>query len=287
MSTSKSPWVIEVNEENFETEVLERSRQVPVVVDFWAPWCGPCRMLGPVLERLVQERNGEVVLAKVNTDEAQQLAMAFQIEGIPAVKAIRDGRVVLEFVGLLPEPQLRDFLQRILPSEADQAAKQAHELETNNPAEAEKLYRQALAEDRNQSGAALGLARVLVGRGADDEALELLDNFGFSGEENEEAEKLRAVVHFRKATQGQDERTLQQRLTAEPDNAQLRFQLGCVLAAAGRYPEALEMLLSAAERDRKLAAEKVRETMVKVFHLVGVRSDLADTYRQKLVQLLY
>src|SRR5438552_19184078 len=105
MTDSVAPWAYDVNEQNFDREVIERSRERPVVVDFWATWCGPCRMLGPVLEKLVEERKGEILLARLDIDQSQRLAMEFGIEAVPAVKAVRDGRPVLEFVRVLPEPQ--------------------------------------------------------------------------------------------------------------------------------------------------------------------------------------
>jgi putative thioredoxin len=285
---SKSSWIVDVTEANFEREVIERSREVPVVVDFWAPWCGPCRALGPMLEREVEARGGAVRLAKVNVDEAQELAAAFRIEGIPAVKAFRDGRPVLEFVGVLPESQLREFLDRLSPSEADKLAKQAQEKEASDPAAAEKLYRQVLEQDRDQQAALVGLARVLMTRGQEAEASELLDRAIPGADQAAEVSRLRGVMALReKAREFRDEATLRKALEEEPKNAELHFELGAVLAAEGKYPEALEELLTAATLDQKLAREKVKEVMVQVFHVIGVRSPLADEYREKLTRVLY
>jgi putative thioredoxin len=280
--------VKEVKEADFEREVIEKSRELPVVVDFWAPWCDPCRTLGPILERLATERAGDFLLAKVDTDEAQNLTYQYGIQGIPAVKAFRDGQVVLEFVGLLPEAQLRQFIDRICPSRADRQARAAAQLETSNATEAEARYRAVLEQDRNNDAAVLGLARLLIARGQDSEASGLLANIAPAGELGAEAERLGALLFLREQARPYgDEATLRSRLAAEPDSAESRYQLGCVLAAAGQYPEALQTLLEAAERDRQLAAEKVRPIMVKIFYAVGVRSPLADEYRDKLTQLLY
>jgi putative thioredoxin len=241
-----------------------------------------------VLEKLTLEAGGEFVLARVNVDHAPGLASAYAVQGIPAVKAFRDGEPVLEFVGALPESQVREFLHRIVPSQADRLVKEAQALEPGDPARAESLYRQALSQDPNNTAAVVGLARLLIGRGQiDDEVRKLLDR-ARAGEQAAEVERLDAIVFLRQAARGLgSEESLRARLEAEPDNAELRYQLGLVLAAAGRYSEALEMLLSAAQRDKKLAAGKVREAMVKIFYAVGVRSPLADEYRAKLTRILY
>jgi putative thioredoxin len=286
--SAASSWVVDVTEADFEREVIERSKSVPVVVDFWAPWCGPCRALGPVLERLVRERQGQVVLAKVNTDESQQLAAVFRIESIPAVKAFRDGELILEFVGVLPEPSLREFLDRICPSEAERQAKQARELEATDPAAAEAAYRRVLEGERPPDAARVGLARVLLARGQEAEAAELLRRLPPGGPEAAEVDRLSALLFLKEQARGlADEAELRRRLAADAESAEPRYELGVLLAAAGKYAEALEMLLSAAERDKKLGGGKVREAMVKVFQLVGVRSELSEEYRDKLRMVLY
>lgn len=283
-----SAWVRDVSEGDFEREVLQASRQHPVIVDFWAEWCQPCLRLGPVLERLVNERQGQVTLAKVNVEEARRLAAYFAIQTIPAVKAFRDGRVYREFTGLLPEAQLRAFLDEICPSEADHLVEQACALETTQPAQAEQMYRQALAEQRDLDAARVGLARVLLAQDRFDEMAEVLEPVGTEGELGEEASRLSAVAHLQRVGRPLgDETTARQRLSLEPEDATARFELGCVLAAAGDYPAALQMLLSAGERDPKLAAGKVREVMVKVFQALGVNHPLAGEYRGKLSRLLY
>jgi putative thioredoxin len=283
-----STWVIDVNETNFEAEVLERSRSVPIVVDFWAPWCGPCRTLAPLLEKMAEEHQGQFILAKVNVDEAQQLAAAFQIDSIPAVMAFRDAQLYLEFKGLIPEPKLREFIARILPNEAERAGAEAAKKEESDPQAAEAAYRGVLEKDPRNAGAFLGLARIALARGDDKSATDFLSRTDFFDEFATEAEKLRNQIELRElARPFGDEASVKKKLEADPKSARLKYELGCVLAASSRYRDALETLLAAAEADPKLASSAVREAMVKIFHVLGVRSELSDEFRAKLARLLY
>jgi putative thioredoxin len=280
--------VVNVTEADFEREVIERSRERPVVVDFWSPSCGPCRILGPALERLIGERQGEIVLAKVNIDHAPNLAVSFQIQAIPLVIAFRDGRPVLDFVGLLSEPQLAAFLDRLMPTQADRLTREAEERAASDPARAEQLFRQALEEDRTLDQARLGLARLLLDQGKEDEVAELLSEAGAEGETGAEAARLNGMLTLKRlARPFEDEAAARQRDEQEPKNAQALYELGCLLAAAGRYEEALATLLSAAELNPKLASGPVREAMVQVFNVIGPRTALADDYRNRLSMLLY
>ena len=285
---SDSSWVFSVSEKEFQTKVIERSKDVPVVVDFWAPWCGPCRSLTPLLEKLVDERKGEVLLAKINTDEEHNLAVTFRIESLPTVVAFRAGRPVLDFVGLLPEADVRRFFDSIGPTPAERDALHAAALEKTDPAEAERIYRAALAEHRNQESALLGLTRLMIAQNRDAEAAELLENLGPGSEHAQETERLSAQLALRKlARELPSEETLRSRIQANDKDAQARYQLGCLLAVTNRYADALETLLSAGERDPKLASTKVREAMVQIFHLVGNDTALANDFRKRLSLLLY
>src|SRR6476646_4312996 len=157
----------DVTEQDFMERVVERSKQVPVVVDFWAEWCGPCRTLGPALEDAVRKRGGEIELVKLDTDKNPNLAMTYEIASIPAVKAFKDFEVVEEFIGAIPPPAIEEFLNRIVPSAADRLAEQGDE----------DSLRKALELDPRNAAAAIGLGRILLSRGETDEATELLKPF--------------------------------------------------------------------------------------------------------------
>ena len=283
-----SEWVAEVNAPDFQEQVIERSRTLPVVVDFWAPWCGPCRQLGPLLERLTAEAGGAFALAKVNVDDNQHLAGEFGVEGIPAVFAVRNGEVVDSFVGLLPELQLKAWLAGLIPSGADAAAKRASDLETTDPAAAESAYREAVSADPTHESARVGLARVLLmNPGQESEAKELLRGIE-AGPHAAEADRLRRVLRLRDVPHSDsDLLDAEAGIVTSPESAEDWHRLGIVLAARGRYTEALDALLAAAERDKELGSKAVRERMVEIFHVIGMRSDVADDYRDRLQKLLY
>ena len=159
--------ISDVSEQEFQAKVVERSKQVPVVVDFWAEWCGPCRTLGPAIEDAVRKRNGEIELAKVDTDRNPNIAMKYEIASIPAVKAFKDGKVVSEFIGAIPPARIEAFLNELVPSEADRLVEAGDE----------ESLRKALEVDPRNAHAANGLGRILLGRGEAEQALELLRPF--------------------------------------------------------------------------------------------------------------
>jgi putative thioredoxin len=288
MSDPQTSWIYDVTEQNFHTHVVAASQERPVVLDFWAPWCEPCEKLGPMLERLINERKGKILLARVNVDQAQQLAMELGVQRIPAIKAVYQGQLVSEFDGALPEAQVRQFLDQLAPAEQESPLDRARALEATNPAEAESLYRLLLKDEEMKDAASVGLARALLAQNKPDEVGTLLDSLTLEGALGQEAERLKSQLYFRKLMQGPaDETALRARVQANSKDAQAHFDLGCLLAARGQYEQALAELLAAAENDLKLAAGKVREVMVKIFYALGANHPLSNQYRSKLAQLLY
>ncbi len=280
--------IFDAGDEDFEQRVLERSRTTPVIVDFQADWCGPCRVLGPLLERVVRESDGRVELARVDVDRAPALATARRVTSIPLVIGFRDGKAIAEFTGVRTETEIREFVEGLLPTEGDLLVRDAAAVEETDPARAAQLYRDALAAQEGHPRALIGLARVLLARGENDEAGEILERMWPGGDERDEVERLQGVLFVRrKASLFDDEASIRARVAENPSDPERRYELGCVLAAAGRYRESLEELLAAVELDRQFAREKVREAMVKIFAIVGHRDELAEEFRGKLTRVLY
>jgi putative thioredoxin len=284
----KTNFIINVTEQTFVIEVLERSQTIPVVVDFWAEWCGPCRILGPILEKLADEFNGAFILAKVDTDANPRLAMQFRIQGIPAVKAFYGGKVVNEFTGALPEPQVRKFIERLVPSTADMLAKQGFEWETNNQFPmAETNYRAALEEKPDHYPAMVGLSRTLMRLDRVDEALSILNTIPAGVAERPVAEAMMATAQFQREAAGHHEADLRAKIAANPADVPSHYALANLLAAQQRFIEAMDEFLEVVRRDRKYKDDGARKAMLALFTLMGEEQPLTRTYRQKLANTLF
>ncbi|MDZ4718892.1 MAG: tetratricopeptide repeat protein, partial [Roseiflexaceae bacterium] len=241
--------VIEVDERNFQKEVVERSRTTPVVIDFWAPWCGPCRTLGPILEKLAAEGKGSWVLAKVNVDNNQRLAQAFGVQGIPAVKAVSDGRLAEEFTGALPESQVRAWLQRFVPPSAEQAAEDLAALAARDPKTAQQRYRAILATDPKNDDARLGLGRILVQDG-DAEGRDLLQGIALGTPSYAQAQAWLTLATYSDEADPQAAFELLGRVDEDPTDLQARYELAALKVGGRRYDEAIDLLLDIIARNR-------------------------------------
>jgi putative thioredoxin len=288
-AASPRPAVVDVGDADFAREVLERSRELPVIVDFWAPWCEPCRQLGPALERVVEAQAGAVRLAKVNVDQSPQVARQFGVQSIPLVIAFKDGAPVAEFVGAQPEPMLRRFVASLLPSEADRLVKEGAELFAGGHANAaEERLRAALAKDPRHPEALLALAKLVGERGEIDEALALLERISAAPTPIEQA-AARLAAELRTATSAPaaDLDALRAQAAARPDDLAAQLELGRALAAARRYDEALPTLLAVVERDKTFADEAARKAMVDLFGVLGSDHPLVPEYRSALARVLF
>jgi putative thioredoxin len=283
----QSSWVKDVTDRDFQREVLERSRTVPVVLDLWAPWCGPCRTLGPLLERLAAEYQGKFVLAKVNVDENPHVARALGVQSIPLVIAFKDGDVASEFVGAQPESVVRQFLERLVPDEARRLAGEAAQLAARGDVlDAEKRYREVLAKYPDHAPATIALAKLLAKLGRTDDGLAVLDASTATSQGARDVEQARAELRMKAGVTG-DEASLRMRVQTDPSDMQARIDLGRLLAASGRWEEALQTLLEAVRRDRNFGDGAARKLMIDIFALRGREDPVVDRYQRELSRLLF
>jgi putative thioredoxin len=272
----------------FEQDVLERSKTVPVLVDFWAPWCAPCRALKPILEKLAVEYAGRFVLAKVNTDENPDVASRYGVRGIPNVKAFVDGELADEFTGALPESGVRQFLERLAPSPGETLRRSAHEALARGDFDvAEATLREALALDPGNEAAHVDLAELRVARqdyGGAEAALAAVPEH----RRDERAATLAAkVALWRRGQTLPDLGRLKAAVDARPEDSDARLGYAERLAAEGRLQPAMDELIEVVRRDRGEKRERARKTLVTLFGVAADQPDLVSEYRRKLSGALY
>ena len=274
-----SPFVIDVDEATFQSQVLDRSQHTPVIVDFWAAWCGPCKTLGPILEQAVAARDGDVVLAKVDVDANPGLAQAFQVQGIPAVKAFKGGRVVQEFTGAQQQAAVEAMIDAIVPSTNDKLADRARQLAGTDREAAVAAAEQALADDPTHRGAALALAEIVV----DDDPRRALD-LVTPHRPIDEAEVIATRAEL--AMAGGDVDDLEARVAADPDDDAAALQLARLRAASGDYDAAVDLLLGLVRKGGDIR-EPARDQLVSIFNVLGNDHDLVRTTRPRLAAALF
>jgi len=283
-----SPYIVEVTAENFRQVVLEGSFRQPVLVDFWASWCQPCKILLPILTRLANEYGGKFLLAKLNTEEQQQLAAQFGIRSIPTLKLFAQGAPVDEFMGALPEAEIRAFLDRNIPRESDGYIAQAQQMmQAGQDEQALQLLLKARELDPGAARVEIALAQVLTLLERHNEALAILDALPLDAATDPAVQALRSQLEFAAKTAGLPSiEALQQRLAANERDSEARYQLGNQLVATGEYEQALEQFLTLLRLDRQYGEDAARKSMLQLFEMLGDHP-LVGSYRGKLARLLY
>lgn len=287
-SPAKSPWIVDVDEASFQQQAVERSRERLVVIDFWAPWCGPCRTLGPMLEKLAVDFAGKFLLVKADTEKVPNVAAGFGVQSIPAVFAVRDGQILDFFVGVKPEGQLRGWIERLLPSPAEELVAVARQLADTDPAGAEAKFLEAAKLDANLAAAQIGLAELHLKQGKVDAAraiLEILEQRGFL---EPEAERLKAEIHLSAAVGDRaDLGALRAAVADNPQDPAARLALSAALAAERQFDESLELALGVVQTHQKPVADDARKLMIDVFRLLPDDDPRVTDFRRRLSTALY
>ena len=274
--------------ESFGAEVIKASEKVPVLVDFWAPWCAPCRVLKPILEKLAGEYQGKFLLAKVNSDEHPKLSAQFGVRGIPNVKAFVDGKLADEFTGALPEREVRAFIERLIPTPGEKLRRTARALLNQGDFDAaERQLRSALVLEPESQVTRLDLVELLLAKNSHAEAEALIAPIP-ERERDERADKLLAVIaSWKRSQQLPALEELEAKLAADPLDLHSRLALGERLIADKRLEPALTALLEVVRKDRGALRTSARKLMVEVFNLAEDQPDLVSEYRKLLAGALY
>jgi putative thioredoxin len=276
--------IIDVTLDTFAAQVLERSREVPVLVDYWAAWCGPCQMQMPVLKKLVEDYAGKFALAKVNTDEQRELALQHNIRSLPTLRLYRNGEMVEEILAAQTESTLRVLLDRYIERESDKQLNQARRLfEQGQHAQALEQLATLHAQEPDNHQVTLDYAELSLAVGKTEQAEQLLGELPFVVRSEAEAMRLRALLDFTQAAgDTEDLATLEQAVAARPDDSALRYRLGAACVLADRLDAALEHFLYLLQHDRGFQDDAGRKAMLAVFALLGNEGELVSTYRRRM-----
>ena len=272
--------IIDVNELDFEYEVLSYSQNIPVVVDFWATWCQPCKILGPMLEAMAQEAGGAFRLARVDVDKNPNLALRYGVRSIPTVKAFTSGQVVSEFVGMVPEERLREFLGKITPPSPQQLQLEKADsfLKLKQWGQAEKLYRDLIDQTADMPGAMLGLAKALLMQNKNGEALEILRNFP--------ASRLAITAELLRPY-AEDLVALTNGKLADETDLDAAFQTAVRLASRGNLPAALDGFLDILRQNKTYRRGRARQVILSLLELLGEEDPQTRQYRSELASVLF
>ena len=290
-------YVTEVVTENFMSDVIEKSKEKPVIVDFWAPWCEPCKQLTPIIEKLVNEKNGNVILAKMNIDESPEVAQQLKIQSIPAVMAFSDGQPVDGFIGVQPEKNILDFVNKISALNKSSSSEENLEagrkyIEKNNFEEASIILTEVLKIEPDNISAKSLLARCLLRNNQINEAIEIINNLPNEAEKNQDYISVRSEIEIQKnvienpIVEGQEE-VLKEKLKANPGNHQIRLELAILLTSSGEHETAINELLQIVEADPKWDDGKARKQLIEIFNILGSQNDLVIEGRKKLSSMLF
>ena len=286
---SESPYIHNVSVQDFQSIVIDNSLKQPVLVDFWADWCEPCKAIMPILEKLVDEYAGKLILARVDTEQEKELAAHFQIKSLPTMKLIMNGQIVAERTGALPEGEIRDFVKPFITSESDkimQAAKAAHD--EGRSEDALELMNQALAKDPSNSDLKINIARVIFSHGDKDGSLALLDSLSDTDKNKNEAVKLRAEISMAEQLEGlPDLDQIEQRLADNPKDCEALIQKSHHLTAQGEHDAAMDCLLKIMTTDRLYDDDAGRRGLLALFDMLGGEHPSVQKYRRKLFTLLH
>ena len=283
-----TPFVYEIDSANYEQIVIQGSHQVPILVDFWARWCQPCQILMPVLARLVEEYQGRFILAKINTEEQQEIAAQFGIRSIPTVKLFRDGRPVDEFAGALPESEIRAFLDRHLPRASDDSLLQAEaRLNSGDTEGALAMLAQARAEDPGNPRLLTAMAQIQAASGDPEAAEQSLDALPADEQDKPEVQTLRAQLFFSRIAAGSDSPAeTAERLAGAPDDTAARYHLAAHQVMANQIDDAVENFLQIMQKDRKFGDDAGRKALLKLFDMLGP-DPAVNRYRARMFNLLH